>query len=99
MSLGHLSCSAGCKLLASDTPTAKDKPDQSAGASGKPNENVSACHAPHPRCHCANCRPSRPRPAVWRSATSKTGCRHAPARARRINSVLVESTCGQDLDA
>jgi hypothetical protein len=92
-SLGHLRptrCSpVGSRLSATVTPTASDRPDQSAGASGRPSEKVSEADS---SCCGALCqgRPSRPRPAVWRSATSSTGSTR-PARARRISSVLVES--------
>ena len=126
-SLGHLSPtragwfapsggSTGCRLSATLTPTASDRPDQSWGASGKPKDIISEGSAPTlaasraalppkgafaawggpalltstPLCHT---RPSRPRPAVCCSATSRVGS-HWPLRARRISSVLVESMVG-----
>ena len=80
--------SMGCRLSATLTPTASDRPDQSAGANGKPSENISESPG-----WLRQARPSRPRPAVCCSATSSTGS-DCPARARRINSVLLESTVG-----
>ena len=80
--------SAACNPCTTAKPTAKDKPPHAAGASGKPKEKVS--DAPAGLCHGL---PRCPRPAVWVCATNKIGS-HWPARARRINSLLVESTCG-----
>src|SRR3990167_471033 len=80
--------SAGCRLSATLTPTASDRPDQFTGANGIPKENVSESPA-----WLCQARPMRPRPAVCCSATSNTGST-CPARARRISSVLVESTLG-----
>ena len=62
------------------------------GVSGKPSENVRDCGFPALLPLCQS-RPRRPRPAVCRSATSKTGASW-PARARRMSSVLVESIWG-----
>ena len=71
------------------TPTASDKPDQCRGAIAKPMEKV---NAPFAVAALRHCRPSRPRPALWCSATSNTDARW-PERARRISSELVESMC------
>src|SRR6218665_2323023 len=111
-SLGHLSRrravwppegSMGCRLSATLTPTASDRPDPSLGASGSPRDRiqgavglavraVSAAPAvlSGPLCHV---RPMRPRPAVCCSVTSSVGA-HGPARARRMSSLLVESMLG-----
>src|SRR6185312_2038545 len=84
-SFGHFSRTSGCRLSATLIPTASDSPDQSGGASGRPSEKVS--DAPGA---LRQGRPSRPRPAVCCSATSRTGAM-CPSRARPIRSVLVES--------
>ena len=73
-SLGHFSPSRGgssaegSSASASASPTASDSPDQSAGDSGSESEKVS--EAPALACQS---RPSRPRPRVWCSATSRQG--------------------------
>ena len=79
---------AASRLSAKLTPTASDRPDQSTGASGIPNENIRL--SPRWLCHW---RPSRPRPALCCSATSSVGS-SCPALKRRISSVLVESIVG-----
>ena len=78
-------------LATTASPTASERPDQSTGFSGSPNEKVSV-DSPASVSLCQS-RPSLPRPAVCRSATNRIGSGR-PARARRINSVLVESTSG-----
>lgn len=54
--------------VATPTPTASDRPDQSCGTSGSPSENVN--ESPGVLTHC---RPRRPLPAVCSAATSNTG--------------------------
>ena len=90
-SFGHFKRMLGCKLRATATPTAKDRPLKAwPECQGKPNENVRS-RASGLLCHV---RPNLPRPAVWCSATNNTGS-HPPARARRISSLLVESSSGR----
>ena len=76
------------RFQAGATPTASDSPDQSRGASGNLSEKASM-----PRRVRMPVTPMRPRPAVWRSATSSTV--QSPGAARRISSVLVESISGR----
>ena len=84
---------SGSRLSATLTPTARDRPDQSAGSSSRPRENVRLS----PR-WLSQLRPSRPRPAVWSSATSKVGSGRGAALElplkRRISSLLLESMRG-----
>src|SRR5665647_2505372 len=93
-SLGHFKRKPGCRLWATLRPTASDRPDQSRGDKGNPKEKVNEDISPvHVSWALSHERPRRPRPAVCCSASSKTGS-NRPARARRINSELVESICG-----
>ena len=100
-SLGHFKRTLRCRACATDRPTASDKPDQSCSESANPSEKVSealGCAAWPGACASApwllQWRPKRPRPAVWRSATSSTGSAR-PRWARRISSVLVDSSSGR----
>ena len=74
-SLGHLMPSrggwpgcGGSSASARARPTASDRPDQSAGASGSASEKVSDAPALD-----SQALPCRPRPRVWCSATSRQG--------------------------
>ncbi len=90
----------GSRLSARLMPTTSDRPDQSAGCSGRPSEKVRLS----PRRLC-QLRPSRPRPALCCSATSSVGSGRGAMpgppplpeglpRKRRISSVLLESISG-----
>jgi hypothetical protein len=78
---------AGSSASAIATPTASDRPDQSAGLIGNESENVS--EAPMLACQV---RPRRPRPPVWCSATSRQGCTSAARRPKAPLSML-RRTC------
>ena len=112
-SLGHFRPRrrpSGSSASTTASPTASDRPDQSARCSGSASENVSD----EPGVECQR-RPSRPRPAVWLMATSSCGnrsstrpprrspgacCTREALRRRSVSSLLVESSvCTTSIDS
>ena len=81
---------AAVRAGALPAPTASDRPDQSAGASGRPREKVSESPG------CAVPGPAEPAAAGGlRARRPAARARRWPARARRISSLLLESISGR----
>jgi hypothetical protein len=85
-SFGHLSFAGSPTDIKSARPAASDKPPND-GSSGRTSTRVDANRFPGCESHR---RPSRPRPAVCRSATSQSPSRTSPRAAIASMSALVE---------